>query len=53
MAASCGECLMNDVEVVALVDGVCPRCGADYTVVLADVDRAAALAAADLHAGEN
>lgn len=27
----CGECLMNDVEIVRLTDaGVCPRCGADY-----------------------
>lgn len=27
----CGECLMNDVEIVALgPDGKCPRCGADY-----------------------
>lgn len=27
----CGECLMNDVEIVALrTDGICPRCGADY-----------------------
>jgi hypothetical protein len=27
----CGECLMNDVEVVALDEhGVCPRCGANY-----------------------
>lgn len=28
---NCGECLMNDVEVVELnADGKCPRCGADY-----------------------
>lgn len=27
----CGECLMNDVEIVALdANGKCPRCGADY-----------------------
>lgn len=24
----CGECLMERVEIVALVDGVCPKCGA-------------------------
>lgn len=27
---NCGECLLNRVEVVALVNGVCPECGADY-----------------------
>jgi hypothetical protein len=28
---NCGECLMNDVEVVELdAAGKCPRCGADY-----------------------
>jgi len=28
---SCGECLMNNVEIVELAgDGKCPRCGADY-----------------------
>lgn len=28
---SCGECLMNDVEIVELAaDGKCPRCGVDY-----------------------
>jgi hypothetical protein len=27
----CGECLMNDVEIVPLdASGKCPRCGADY-----------------------
>lgn len=27
----CGECLMNDVEIVELKeDGKCPRCGAEY-----------------------
>lgn len=31
MARNCGECLMNDVEVVELApDGKCPRCGVDY-----------------------
>ena len=32
MPRNCGECLMNDVEVVALDPrtGVCPRCGTDY-----------------------
>jgi predicted RNA-binding Zn-ribbon protein involved in translation (DUF1610 family) len=29
--ASCGECLMNSVEIVELQpNGRCPRCGADY-----------------------
>lgn len=28
---NCGECLMNNVEIVELEeDGVCPRCGTDY-----------------------
>lgn len=27
----CGECLMNDVEIVQLgPDGKCPRCGVNY-----------------------
>src|SRR4051812_37301728 len=31
MASKCGECLINDVEVIELQpDGVCPRCGTDY-----------------------
>lgn len=31
MARKCGECLMNDIEVVELKpNGKCPRCGADY-----------------------
>lgn len=25
---NCGECLMRDVKIVKLVDGVCPVCGA-------------------------
>lgn len=29
-AANCGECLMEHVEIVPLVGGVCPKCGADY-----------------------
>lgn len=29
--AKCGECLMNNVEIVELKDGVCPRCEIDYT----------------------
>lgn len=29
--ANCGECLMNDVEVVVLdKNGICPRCGTNY-----------------------
>lgn len=32
---NCGECLMRNVELVALrADGVCPRCGADYGAVV-------------------
>lgn len=27
---NCGECLIERVEVVKLVDGVCPVCGTDY-----------------------
>lgn len=27
---NCGECLMEHVKIVALVEGVCPECGADY-----------------------
>jgi hypothetical protein len=28
---NCGECLMNDVELVALLpSGACPRCGTQY-----------------------
>lgn len=31
MARNCGECLMNDVEIVELrEDDKCPRCGANY-----------------------
>jgi hypothetical protein len=30
MATYCGECLYERVEVVQLVEGVCPKCGADY-----------------------
>lgn len=40
---NCGECLMNDVEIVQLRgDGKCPRCGADYgphTPIMAKDDR--------------
>lgn len=33
--SKCGECLMNDVEIVELgEDGICPKCGADYSAVL-------------------
>lgn len=28
--SKCGECLMRDVEIVELVNNVCPVCGADY-----------------------
>jgi hypothetical protein len=28
--AKCGECLIEKIEVVTLVDGICPKCGADY-----------------------
>jgi len=31
----CGECLMDDVEIVTLVHGICPRCGADYRDIVA------------------
>jgi hypothetical protein len=31
----CGECLWNAQDVVALVDGICPKCGADYRDTLA------------------
>lgn len=27
---NCGNCLMERVEMVKLVDGECPKCGADY-----------------------
>lgn len=27
----CGECLINNVKMVDLVNGVCPECGADYS----------------------
>lgn len=27
---NCGECLMRNVEIVQLIDGICPKCGADY-----------------------
>lgn len=27
---NCGECLMEHVRIVSLVDGRCPECGADY-----------------------
>ena len=26
----CGDCLVRDVKMVDLVNGVCPKCGADY-----------------------
>lgn len=29
---NCGECLINDVEIVPLLNsGLCPRCGTDYS----------------------
>ena len=36
MAMYCGECLHNKKEIVPLVKGVCPKCGADYAAT-ADV----------------
>lgn len=27
----CGECLASKVEIVTLVNGICPKCGADYS----------------------
>jgi hypothetical protein len=27
---NCGECLFERTEIVQLIDGVCPKCGADY-----------------------
>ena len=27
---NCGECLIRDAKIAALVNGVCPVCGADY-----------------------
>jgi hypothetical protein len=27
---NCGECLMSKVQIVKLVNGVCPDCGTDY-----------------------
>lgn len=30
---NCGECLVNNVKTVPLVDMVCPACGADYREV--------------------
>lgn len=27
---NCGECLVNRVEIVPLVNGLCPKCKADY-----------------------
>lgn len=27
---NCGECLIERVQIVPLVDDVCPVCGADY-----------------------
>lgn len=29
---NCGECLMERTEMVPLVNGRCPKCGADYKV---------------------
>lgn len=31
---NCGECLYNKTEIVALVNGVCPKCGADYRATM-------------------
>jgi hypothetical protein len=28
---NCGSCLFTNAKVVALIDDVCPECGADYT----------------------
>jgi hypothetical protein len=36
MAMNCGECLYKNVEIVQLVNGVCPKCGTDYAAT-ADV----------------
>ena len=29
--SNCGDCLFERVDIVQLVEGVCPKCGADYT----------------------
>lgn len=31
---NCGECLYNKTEITALVNGVCPKCGADYRATM-------------------
>ncbi len=31
----CGECLWNRREIVSLVNGICPKCKADYRNTLA------------------
>lgn len=31
MGLNCGECLMREAEMVALVDDKCPKCGTDYS----------------------
>lgn len=37
----CGECLMERIKFVNLVDGICPECGTDYNDGLTDDEKAA------------